>query len=64
MTNLKDVLQEQLEEEYANNKELRRENKDLSDELFLVKENHCKAVLQNQEYKTRVEKLDTIKEWL
>lgn len=64
MTNLKDILQQQLEEEYANNEELRKENKDLSDELFLFKEKHCKVVLQNQEYKTRVEKLDTIKEWL
>lgn len=36
---LKDILQNQLQEEYKNNRDLRRENKELSDELLECKEN-------------------------
>lgn len=43
---------------------LRKENKDLSDELLDLKEKHYKALVECEESKARVEKLDNIKNWL
>lgn len=64
MTRLKDVLQEQLEEEYQQNEDLRRENKDLTDELIDLKEKQCKNIVENEEFKLRIEKLNNIRDWL
>jgi len=64
MTALKDILQEQLEEEYKNNEELRTENKDTSNELFEIKEKHCKLLIEVQDFKTRILKLNEVRDWL
>lgn len=58
------MLQEQLEEEYQQNEDLRRENKDLTDELIDLKEKQCKIIVENEEFKLRIEKLNNIRDWL
>lgn len=61
---MKDLLQEQLQEEYQANDLLRKENKQLSDDLLDYKEQHCRAIVENSEYKTRIEKLNSLRDWL
>jgi len=46
LTQLKDLLQSQLEEEYASNRSLRKENKIISDELLECKEQLIEKISQ------------------
>lgn len=64
MNKLKELLEEQLQDEYNQNDELRKENKDLSDELLELKETNYKTLIEKEELKARVDKLDHIREWL
>ena len=61
---LKIFLEEQLNDEYKENEELRNENRDISDELMVTKESVSKLEIELLSYKSQIERLNRVKEWL